>query len=501
MRNSQHDLSGINSTYKKYLPFLLITVIVLGLAGCGSKKTHEFEPNKSVPAMASSTVIGADEPSTIDNTGKFTYAFSTSKYNMAIDGAKQTSNVCAGYTVYTDKSGRAFIISGDDKIELEGGKRIPESFRGDLRIEKTGGKLYVYKTEEDAEEARNARMAAKNAQSGVTTDEQVITVNGSKLYLNGAKIIKASQDVFIPCDTVLRMIGDGSHTEIAGDVVTFYIYNYSESKIGAPVYEEFVVDMNQPDTIWNSDKSEYLQTDSDIIQMNDKTYTLYFNPANLGPVFDWQVNFSVPFKDKTGCLDIITDPSMDLQGDAAAILVSEDLSIPSSPTPTQSNSLSPTGTPDTTPTEIESELEAELESIIESTNPADITDTPVQIEGETQQGNSTAGTGSQTQGSTGQTQAPSGTGSQTQAPSQDTQPKQPNEQTQQNVSGSGSGTGSTGGAPVNVGDPGYDPNYVSEVTGVVLDRNHNGIPDPLELIKQHTTSNVDMSNAGFVKPK
>lgn len=160
-------------------------------------------------------------------------------------------------------------------------------------------------------------------------------------------------------------------------------------------------------------------------------------------------------------------------------------------THTQSPSLSPTTTPDTS--QIESELEAELESIIESTNPADITDTPVQIEGETQQENSAAGTGSQTQGSTGQTQASSGT--------QGTEVKQPNEQTQQNVSGGGSGTGSTGGAPVNVGDPGYDPNYVSEVTGVVLDRNHNGIPDPLELIKQHTTSNVDMSNAGFVKPK
>ena len=71
----------------------------------------------------------------------------------------------------------------------------------------------------------------------------------------------------------------------------------------------------------------------------------------------------------------------------------------------------------------------------------------------------------------------------------------------QKVSGGGSGTGSTGGAPVDVGDPGYDPNYVSEVTGVVLDRNHNGIPDPLEFIKQRTTVNVDMSNAGFVKPK
>lgn len=163
-------------------------------------------------------------------------------------------------------------------------------------------------------------------------------------------------------------------------------------------------------------------------------------------------------------------------------------------TPTQSNSPS-NQNPDTptTPTEIESELEAELESIIESTNPADITDTPVQIEGETQQENSAAGTGSQTQGSTGQTQASSGT--------QGTEVKQPNEQTQQNVSGGGSGTGSTGGAPVDVGDPGYDPNYVSEVTGVVLDRNHNGIPDPLEFIKQRTTVNVDMSNAGFVKPK
>ena len=163
-------------------------------------------------------------------------------------------------------------------------------------------------------------------------------------------------------------------------------------------------------------------------------------------------------------------------------------------TPTQSNSPS-NQNPDTptTPTEIESELEAELESIIESTNPADITDTPVQIEGETQQENSAAGTGSQTQGSTGQTQASSGT--------QGTEVKQPNEQTQQNVSGGGSGTGSTGGAPVNIDDPGYDPNYVSEVTGVALDRNHNGIPDPLEFIKQRTTVNVDMSNAGFVKPK
>ena len=50
-------------------------------------------------------------------------------------------------------------------------------------------------------------------------------------------------------------------------------------------------------------------------------------------------------------------------------------------TPSQSPSNSPTTTPDTS--QIESELEAELESIIESTNPADITDTPVQIEGET----------------------------------------------------------------------------------------------------------------------
>ena len=491
-------------------------IMLLSMPGCGSKKTHEFEPNESVPAMASSTVIGADEPSTIDNTGKFTYAFSTSKYNMAIDGAKQTSNVCAGYTVYTDKSGRDFIISGDDKIELEGGKRIPESFRGDLRIEKTGGKLYVYKTEEDAEEARNARMAAKNAQAGVTTDEQVITVNGSKLYLNGAKIIKASQDVFIPCDTVLRMIGDGSHTEIAGDVVTFYIYNYSESKIGAPVYEEFVVDMNQPDTIWNSDKSEYLQTDSDIIQMNDKTSTLYFNPANLGPVFDWQVNFSVPFKDKTGCLDIITDPSMDLQGDAAAILVSEDLSIPSSSaqtnnTPSQSPSNSPTTTPDTS--QIESELEAELESIIESTNPADITDTPVQIEGETQQENSASSvpSGGQTQtpsgnqGNAGQTQTLSGTQG---TPSQDTEVKQPDKQTQQNgaannqVQSNQGNTSTSGGARLTgPDDPRFDPNYVNPRTGVMLDYDGNGIPDPIDLMKPSKVETVDGSKYGFVKPK
>lgn len=171
-------------------------------------------------------------------------------------------------------------------------------------------------------------------------------------------------------------------------------------------------------------------------------------------------------------------------------------------TPTQSNSPS-NQNPDTptTPTEIEAELEAELESIIESTNPADITDTPVQIEGETQQGNGstgtsslpqgtegTAGTGSQTQGSTGQTQAPSGTQG---TPSQDTEVKQPNEQTQQNVSGSGSGTGSTGGAPVNIGDPGYDPNYVSHITGVVLDRNHNGIPDPLEIGKPGKVETVE----------
>lgn len=193
-----------------------------------------------------------------------------------------------------------------------------------------------------------------------------------------------------------------------------------------------------------------------------------------------------------GCTNEKKEDNISSLATSTTSISSSDLSIPSSSAPTNtttSSSLSPTGTPDTTPTEIESELESELESIIESTNPANITNNPIQIEKETQQENGstgtsslpqgtegTAGTGSQTQGSTGQTQAPSGTQG---TPSQDTEVKQPNEQTQQNAANN-QGTTGTGGAPVNIGDPGYDPNYVNPSTGVVLDFNGNGMPDPLE---------------------
>lgn len=223
-----------------------------------------------------------------------------------------------------------------------------------------------------------------------------------------------------------------------------------------------------------------------------------------------------------GCTNEKKEDNISSLATSTTSISSSDLSIPSSPTPTNNttptqnpsnpsttttnpSSLSPTGTPDTTPTEIESELEAELESIIESTNPADITDTPVQIEGETQQGNSTAGTGSQTQGSTGQTQAPSGTQG---TPSQDTEVKQPNEQTQQNgaannqVQSNQGNTSTSGGARLTgPNDPRFDANYVNPRTGVMLDYDGNGIPDPLEIGKPGKVETVDGSKYGFVKPE
>ena len=180
-------------------------------------------------------------------------------------------------------------------------------------------------------------------------------------------------------------------------------------------------------------------------------------------------------------------------------------------TPSQSPSNSPTTTPDTS--QIESELEAELESIIESTNPADITDTPVQIEGETQQENSASSvpSGGQTQtpsgnqGNAGQTQTLSGTQG---TPSQDTEVKQPDKQTQQNgaannqVQSNQGNTSTSGGARLTgPDDPRFDPNYVNPRTGVMLDYDGNGIPDPIDLMKPGKVETVDGSKYGFVKPK
>lgn len=212
-----------------------------------------------------------------------------------------------------------------------------------------------------------------------------------------------------------------------------------------------------------------------------------------------------------GCTNEKKEDNISSLATSTTSISSSDLSIPSSSTPTnnitptQSPSNSPTTTPDTS--QIESELEAELESIIESTNPADITDTPVQIDEETQQENSASSvpSGGQTQtpsgnqGNAGQTQTLSGTQG---TPSQDTEVKQPDKQTQQNGTANNQGTTGnqesagtgTGSSPVNVGDPGYNPNYISPVTGVILDQNHNGIPDPLEIGTGSKVVSDDWSN-------
>lgn len=393
--------------------------LMLSATGCAQQATNEFTESESVPAISQSVVSGVDMPAIIDNTGKFTYASNKSKYSDSIRDAAPIGLTCAGYSVYQDTGGQQFVISGDERIDLEENKRIPESFRGDLRIEQTGGKLYVYKTEEDAEQARDAVTAAKNAQEGITTDAEVITVNGSKLYLNGAKIVKVDDDVFIPCEAVLQLAGDGSHLETSVDMITFFIYNYAESKLAKPQYEEFVIDLQQPNVIWTADKSAHLESDADLVRVNEKTQVLYFNPEELATVFDWQVSKSVPFKNGTGCLSIVTDPTMDLQSGQAAIMVSEDLAIQTEPEEE---------IPEAEAEEIQAALEAELEEIMSQADSVP----------ETAPSPETPATSSAPQSQAAAQAAPS------------------------------TGNNSYGGV------------YVSPVTGVINDYNNNGEPDDLE---------------------
>lgn len=94
----------------------MATIMTLSVSGCAAAKTDEFN-EESTPAMSQSVdnpahaTDGVTDRNIIDNTGKFTYTPSNSRYNQSISDASNTGLICVGYTVYEDASGHQLSLT------------------------------------------------------------------------------------------------------------------------------------------------------------------------------------------------------------------------------------------------------------------------------------------------------------------------------------------------------------------------------------------------------
>lgn len=94
----------------------MATIMTLSVSGCAAAKTDEFN-EESTPAISQSVdnpahaTDGVTDRNIIDNTGKFTYTPSNSRYNQSISDASNTGLICVGYTVYEDASGHQLSLT------------------------------------------------------------------------------------------------------------------------------------------------------------------------------------------------------------------------------------------------------------------------------------------------------------------------------------------------------------------------------------------------------